>query len=273
MVWNGDSAFAGWGFTEDMDATNGNQPLHTSIIQNFVHEIGLFEKQSSAWFQGLAAQTTLSQNIFFNGPRALINFNDGMGGGNVVEKNLLFNSCRESSDHGPINSWDRQPFVTTINDGTPSLIPAYTTISSNFVVANYGANGGCFDTDDGSAWYLVESNFFVYGGHKSDFNGHNKRSYQNINAYPQVYGPRCASVPLPDPTLGHNWDEAYSNCTCILANAGAQYLNLDNCDNITPANITIILGSNRIYAPGASVSFCHSTIIIEFQIESFPRSI
>ena len=26
--------------------------------------------------------------------------------------NLIFNSCRESADHGPINSWDRQPFVT-----------------------------------------------------------------------------------------------------------------------------------------------------------------
>ena len=43
--------------------------------------------------------------VFFNGPRAGANFNDGFGGGNEVESNLIFNMCRESTDHGPINSW------------------------------------------------------------------------------------------------------------------------------------------------------------------------
>lgn len=35
---------------------------------------------------------------------------------------------------------------------------------------------------------------------QSDFGGHNKVSYNNINVYPQVYGPRCvflADMPLP----------------------------------------------------------------------------
>ncbi|EGD73635.1 hypothetical protein PTSG_05343 [Salpingoeca rosetta] len=254
IVLNGDSAIAAWGYTDRIDATGGAQPRLSTIANNFVHEMGLYEKQSSAWFQGKTAQTTLSGNIFFNGPRALINFNDGMGGANVVEDNLLFNSCRESSDHGPINSWDRQPFLTRVNTGEASLVPAYTTIGSNFVVANYGADGGCFDTDDGSSFYLVTSNFFVYGGHKSDFNGHNKRSEHNINAYPQVYGPRCLSVPLPDPKLGRQWSEGYSNCTCILADEGGVYLNIDNCDGVTPDTITLILGDNKVYAPNGKVT-------------------
>ena len=33
-------------------------------------------------------------------PRAAINFNDGLGGGDDVTRNLLFNTCRESGDHG-----------------------------------------------------------------------------------------------------------------------------------------------------------------------------
>ena len=41
----------------------------------------------------------------YNGPRAAINFNDGLGGGSVVEKNLLFKMVRETNDHGPFNSW------------------------------------------------------------------------------------------------------------------------------------------------------------------------
>jgi hypothetical protein len=67
---------------------------------NFVHEIGHQQKQSSFYFQAETAQCTLQNNIVFNIPRAAINFNDGFGGGSVLTQNLLFNTCRESSDHG-----------------------------------------------------------------------------------------------------------------------------------------------------------------------------
>ena len=33
-------------------------------------------------------------NVFFNGPRAGININDGFGGGNQIQNNLLFNFVR-----------------------------------------------------------------------------------------------------------------------------------------------------------------------------------
>lgn len=35
--------------------------------------------------------------------RAGINFNDGFGGGDTIANNLVFSTCRESGDHGPIN--------------------------------------------------------------------------------------------------------------------------------------------------------------------------
>ena len=41
----------------------------------------------------------------------LINTIDGFAGGEVLEDNLLLNYVRESNDHGPFNSWDRQPYV------------------------------------------------------------------------------------------------------------------------------------------------------------------
>jgi len=49
----------------------------------------------------------LRYNVVFNLARAGFNFNDGFGGGDEVYGNILWNTCRESSDHGPINSWDR----------------------------------------------------------------------------------------------------------------------------------------------------------------------
>ena len=69
------------------------------------------EKQSSMWFQAKSCSNILDSNIFFNGPRAGINFNDGFGGNSTLRKNLLFNTCRESGDHGPFNSWDRQGMI------------------------------------------------------------------------------------------------------------------------------------------------------------------
>ena len=71
------------------DATDGNQPRFSKILYNFVHELGIWEKQSSFYFQAKSCQNIIKGNniIFFNGPRAGINFNDGMGGGsNVTEK-------------------------------------------------------------------------------------------------------------------------------------------------------------------------------------------
>ena len=98
--WLGQSAIAAWGLTIYNDGTNGDQPRGTVVWGNWIHEIGHYQKQSSCYFQAESAQTLLSSNICFNIPRAGINFNDGFGGGNELDSNLLFNTCRESSDHG-----------------------------------------------------------------------------------------------------------------------------------------------------------------------------
>lgn len=45
-----------------------------------------------------------------------INFNDGAMGGEVMDGNVLFNFVRESNDHGPFNSWDRQPYIYRANE-------------------------------------------------------------------------------------------------------------------------------------------------------------
>ena len=52
----------------------------------------------------LAINTTLDSNVAFNMPRAGFNFNDGLGGGHVVTRNVLFSTVRTTSDHGCINT-------------------------------------------------------------------------------------------------------------------------------------------------------------------------
>ena len=57
-------------------------------------------RQSSFYFQAKTAQASVTNNIVFNILRAAINFNDGFGGDILIEGNLIFNTCRESGDHG-----------------------------------------------------------------------------------------------------------------------------------------------------------------------------
>jgi hypothetical protein len=168
--WLGENAIATWGDTDGYDATAEEFPLYTTIRSNVMRELGIFEKQSSAVGQAKAGHTYIIDNIMFNMPRAAINFNDMVGGGDIVRGNLIFNTCRESGDHGPINSWDRQPFLTTLRDGvTKSFEPLPREINENFIIANYGASQGV-DNDDGSSWFHIHHNLFYSAeGFKMDY--------------------------------------------------------------------------------------------------------
>jgi hypothetical protein len=226
--------------------------------------VGIIQKQSSFYFQATTAETVISNNVVFNIPRAAINFNDGFGGGNEILNNLLFNTCRESSDHGAFNSWDRLPYITTIGDGsTPSTIPAWNNVHSNFIVANFAADGGCLDNDDGSSYYDIHHNVCVFGGHKSDFDGNRKLSHDNLHLYPSVYGVTCLNIGAQVlPPSGYA--EGYFNNTCVLPNEGSLYLNIGGVADgecldgsahaIKQLADGLLLGNNTVYVPSASAS-------------------
>jgi hypothetical protein len=103
--WIGESAVASWGYTQGVDATAGLQPWYTTMDSNICREIGSAEKQVSCYFAATSAFATITNNIFFNMPRAAVNFNDDMGGGSHLVRNLVWNTCRESQDHGPFNRY------------------------------------------------------------------------------------------------------------------------------------------------------------------------
>lgn len=96
FAWLGESGIVSWGRVNGSDARDGLQPWGTQVTRNLCHEIGIYEKQTSCYFAALSGGANVSGNIFFNMPRAAVNFNDDMGGGSVVSRNLLWNTCRES---------------------------------------------------------------------------------------------------------------------------------------------------------------------------------
>ena len=272
FVWVGDNAIVVVGSAQLMDGTDGNQPRGTKVIGNLVHEVGVFGKQVCAYVQSLACETELIENVFFNGPRAGINFNDGFGGGNVVKNNLLFNFVRETHDHGPINSWDRQPYLTEVLDGkTMSLTPAESIITQNLIIGNYHSFWP-IDHDDGSCYYTDTHNVIAYGGAKN-YLGHSKVTSNNmyiypgapIDAYPNPYY-HCAnsfstSRELPQAS---GWDEVFSDNICITGNPNIYKFSCTLSDN---AGLVPMSANNTFYAPNAYVYvFCDG---VELPLERY----
>ena len=102
--WVGDNAIVLLGKTVLCDATAGTQPRGVVVSGNLIREVGVWGKQGAGLFQSLTMGSRVLGNIVFNGPRAGVLFNGGMGGGHAVQHNLLFNLVRGSTDHGPFKS-------------------------------------------------------------------------------------------------------------------------------------------------------------------------
>jgi len=102
----------------------------------------------------------------------------------VLRGNLVANCVRESGDHGPFNSWDRVPYITTLRTGKPSIIPAWREITRNFIISTYSSQEA-IDTDDGSSYYRTHHNLFVFAanGLKSDFGGQHNEHSNNVYAW------------------------------------------------------------------------------------------
>ena len=69
--WLGESAIVQWGYTDGVpevpgfgfDGTNGEQPRGTQVLYNIAREFGIWEKQSSFYFQAQSAQNVLLGNM------------------------------------------------------------------------------------------------------------------------------------------------------------------------------------------------------------------
>jgi len=226
-----------------VDGTDGNHPRYTTVTSCTSREIGLYEKQSSFFVQAKTAQSVVSGNVFFNGPRAGINANDGFGGGDEISHNLVFSTCRESGDHGPFNSWDRQPFLTTVRTGSPDMIMQWREIHHNFFIDNYSPQEDV-DNDDGSAYYHTHDNFLVYGGQgmKNDFGGHDNHHYNNLYGYVGRGLGVCSQID------GH--EDYYFNNTVVMTGTDVGGFTCSGTGKTVVYN-------NRYFTPSGGISECH----------------
>ena len=53
---------------------------------------------------------TVSHNSIYDTPRAGINISEGTWGGHILEFNDIFDTVKETGDHGSFNSWGRDRY-------------------------------------------------------------------------------------------------------------------------------------------------------------------
>eukprot|EP01065_Artemidia_motanka_P001873 TRINITY_DN10870_c0_g4_i7.p1 TRINITY_DN10870_c0_g4~~TRINITY_DN10870_c0_g4_i7.p1 ORF type:complete len:835 (+),score=316.39 TRINITY_DN10870_c0_g4_i7:49-2553(+) len=227
FVQTGDSAVVFVGRTNGVDGTAPTYPNKNTVARNHMHEYGVYGKQTSCFFQSISANTTLAENVCYNGPRAGVNFNDGFGGGLNCEGNLVFNVVQDTGEHGSTNSWDRSPMVWYDDAGELVTAPETRRIARNFVFRNSfrgpTSNKWCLDKDDGSSDYLEEGNVLVYGAIK-DRDGLSRVAAGNLFLYPD-------KMPFEDTTNTHDamafqvneyqWDSFVNNT--VVSDLGAVY--------------------------------------------------
>jgi hypothetical protein len=152
-----------------------NYPADCLVEDCLIHETGRVEKQTAGVEIDLARGITVRACSIYDVPRAGINIGDGCWGGHRIEFCDVFDTVKETSDHGSFNSWGRDRFWRPNIDEVNAWVrqaPALPQLDAvePVVLANNRwrcDHGWDIDLDDGSSNYVIRNNLCLRGGIKN----------------------------------------------------------------------------------------------------------
>jgi hypothetical protein len=164
-----------------LDRTPGpktdNYPSDCLVDDCLIYLSGRVEKQTSPVQIELSQGITVRHCSLYDVPRAGINIGDGCWGGHVIEFCDVFDTVKETGDHGSFNSWGRDRFWgldgLNLNDDktweaekNTVLLDAVKTVvlRNNRWRCDHGWD---IDLDDGSTNYEIRNNLCLGGGIKN----------------------------------------------------------------------------------------------------------
>jgi len=163
---------------DQIDRTPGpktnNYPSKCKVFDNLMFDLGLVEKQSTGVELSMCQSITVSHNTIYDVPRAGINVSEGTWGGHIIEYNDVFNTVKESGDHGSFNSWGRDRYWHPDKKVLDSIVEnnyelALADVVKPIVIQNNRMrcdHGWDIDLDDGSSNYIIRNNLCLNGGIK-----------------------------------------------------------------------------------------------------------
>ena len=182
-----------------------NYPADCKVYDNLIFNTGVIEKQSAGVELSMCQSITVSHNTIYDVPRAGINVSEGTWGGHIIEYNDVFNTVKESGDHGSFNSWGRDRYwhpdknvmdkiVENNYDLALADVVKPITIQNNRMRCDHGWD---IDLDDGSSNYIIRNNLCLNGGIKLR-EGVNRVVENNIMVnntfHPHVWFKNCNDV-------------------------------------------------------------------------------
>jgi hypothetical protein len=164
---------------EEIDRTPGpkseNYPADCLVENCLIHLTGRVEKQTAGVEIDLAQNITVRHCSIYDLPRAGINIGDGCWGGHVIEFCDIFDTVKETGDHGSFNSWGRdrfwRPNIDQVNAWVKQAheLPLLDVVKPIVLANNRWRcdHGWDIDLDDGSSNYVITNNLCLRGGIKN----------------------------------------------------------------------------------------------------------
>ena len=194
---------------EQIDRTPGpktnNYPADCKVYDNLMFNLGVVEKQSTGVELSMCQSITVSHNTIYDVPRAGVNVSEGTWGGHIIEYNDVFNTVKESGDHGSFNSWGRDRYWHPDKKLMDSIVEsnydlALADVVKPIILRNNRMrcdHGWDIDLDDGSSNYEIYNNLCLNGGIKLR-EGVNRIVENNIMVnntfHPHVWFRNCNDV-------------------------------------------------------------------------------
>jgi hypothetical protein len=164
---------------EDLDRTPGprttSYPADCLVEDCLIYLTGRVEKQTAGVNIDLAQGITVRHCSIYDMPRAGINIGDGCWGGHVIEFCDVFDTVKETGDHGSFNSWGRdrywRPSIAEVNAWVRQVpeLPRLDAVKPVILQNNRWRcdHGWDIDLDDGSSFYSISNNLCLRGGIKN----------------------------------------------------------------------------------------------------------
>ena len=163
---------------EEMDKTPGpktpDYPADCLVEDCLLVRNGRVEKQTAGVNICMAESITVRHCSIYDCPRAGINICDGAFGGHLIELCDVFDTVKETGDHGSFNSWGRDRFWHPNRGVTAGWVKQHPDMPKwdcrkPIVIRNSRwrcDHGWDIDLDDGSSNYVLTNNLCLAGGIK-----------------------------------------------------------------------------------------------------------
>ncbi|MGD8241023.1 MAG: chitobiase/beta-hexosaminidase C-terminal domain-containing protein, partial [Armatimonadota bacterium] len=208
----GDSAvcFVGWpeavrdyqtwskGVEEITDLEPGpkspDYPAQCSVRNSIMHDVGVYGKQTSAILVSMSLEIAMSHCTIYNIPRAGVTINDGAWGGHILEHCDIWETVRETGEHGPFNGWGRERFWKGLRKDLVHLDAIKPVIIRGNRIRNFrqsvSAGNWTIDLDDGCSNYEIYSNLSL-GSTLKLRDGYFRHAWNNIHVSGVPLGWHC----------------------------------------------------------------------------------